>query len=487
MNRLNEEKVFKDPVHKYIYVQDRTIWDLINTREFQRLRRIRQLGTSYLTFHGAEHSRFSHSLGVYEVTRRIISQFERSQYSAWNPEETLLCLCAALLHDIGHGPFSHSVEQTFGVHHEDWSCRIILGDTEVNRVLTAADPELPRKIAGVICKTYENPVVTGLISSQLDADRMDYLLRDAYFTGVNYGTFDLDRILRVLRPYPGGIAVKDSGMHAVEDYLMSRYQMYWQIYFHPVTRSAEILLSKTLQRAKDLFEDGYPFSFMVEPLRRLLTGKLDVPDYLELDEALLQAAFQQWMREEDRILADLCSRFLNRKLFRYVPLAEPAESEDGGASQKTSSPTRDTGDGFEAFDDMNHDQDEDRFEEEDRDKVKNAGKLEGEFASDLSLETFDQIRESLREAGMEPDYYLAMDFPSDLPYDVYRPGQRGDKRPILLLDRDNGLVEISRKSEIVRSISGVHAGQHQLYFPGEILESPSLPREIRRFLARGKE
>src|SRR5206468_3339523 len=132
---LKEEKVLKDPVHRYIYVQDQTIWDLINTKEFQRLRRIRQLDTCFLTFHGAEHSRFSHSLGVYEITRKIISQFERNQYEDWPGEERLLCLCAALLHDVGHGPFSHSIEKTFGTHHESWSCQIVLGDTEVGRVL----------------------------------------------------------------------------------------------------------------------------------------------------------------------------------------------------------------------------------------------------------------------------------------------------------------------------------------------------------------
>lgn len=111
--RLTEEKVFKDPVHNYIHVQDPVIWQLINTPEFQRLRRIRQLGTSYLTFHGAEHSRFSHSLGVYEITRKIISQFERSHYSDWPKEEKIVALCAALLHDLGHGPFSHSIEEAF--------------------------------------------------------------------------------------------------------------------------------------------------------------------------------------------------------------------------------------------------------------------------------------------------------------------------------------------------------------------------------------
>ncbi|WP_187385738.1 HD domain-containing protein [Gorillibacterium timonense] len=425
MARLQEEKVFKDPVHRYIYVQDTLIWDLINSREFQRLRRIRQLGTSYLTFHGAEHSRFSHSLGVYEIVRRILSQFERSGFGDLSEEERLVCLCAALLHDVGHAPFSHSMEKIFGEHHEAWSCRIILGDTEIHQILSRVAEGFPEQVAGVICKTHPNPVAISLIASQLDADRMDYLLRDAYCTGVNYGTFDLDRILRVLRPLKSGVVVKESGMHAVEDYLMSRYQMYWQIYFHPVTRSAEIVLTKILNRAKTLYEDGYAFAFMVEPIRRLLEGKLSVEDYLRLDEALMQAAFSQWMEEKDPILADLCERFLNRRLFRYVP------------------------------------------------------------AEDISGFLFEQLRAELAAIGWDPDYYLEIDFPSDLPYDVYRPGQEDEKRPILLLGPDGELEEISRRSEIVRSISGIHSGQNQLYYPAELLQDKRLPDGVRKILVNG--
>lgn len=423
---LREEKVFKDPVHRYIYVEDQTIWDLINSTEFQRLRRIRQLGTSYLTFHGAEHSRFSHSLGVYEITRKIISQFERNEYPDWPREEGLLCLCAALLHDIGHGPFSHSIEKAFGMHHEDWSCRMVLEDTEVNRILRRVDPSFPHRVAGVISKTYDNPIAVSLISSQLDADRMDYLLRDAYFTGVNYGTFDLDRILRVLRPFRGGIVVKESGMHAVEDYLTARYQMYWQIYFHPVTRSAEILLDKIFLRAKHLKEEGFAFQFLLEPLDGLLSGKLSVTEYYLLDEALIQTAFMRWTKEADPVLADLCDRFVNRRLFQYVPL--------------------------------------DRL-----DPVR-----------------FEEIRGWMNRAGWDSNSYLDIDFAKDLPYDVYRPGESEEKLPILLLDYKDELAEISQKSEIVRSISGIHMGKHHLYFPGEMLSDPGIPEDIRQFLTLRK-
>jgi HD superfamily phosphohydrolase len=415
---LQEEKVFKDPVHKYIYVQDQAIWDLIDTKEFQRLRRIRQLGTSFMTFHGAEHSRFSHSLGVYEVARKIISQFERNAYSEWPKEERLLTLCAALLHDIGHGPFSHSIEKVFGTHHEEWTCQLVLGDTGVNRVLRQADPALPKNVSDVICKSYGKSIVVSLISSQLDADRMDYLLRDAYFTGVNYGTFDLERILRVIRPHKGHVVVKESGMHAIEDYLMARYQMYWQVYFHPVTRSSEIVLRKIFERAKKLHQDEYVFGFMPQSFASLLRGTLSIEQYLQLDESYVQMTLTQWTSEEDRILADLCDRFLNRRLYKYLTLDLYPDS----------------------------------WEEE--------------------------LREWMRRFGIDPDYYMEIDFLTDVPYDVYRAGSGEESLPIMLLDGKEELIEISRKSEIVRSISEIHQGEKRVYFPEDLLFEQSLQMPV---------
>ncbi|GGG24504.1 HD domain-containing protein [Paenibacillus abyssi] len=421
---LEEEKVFKDPVHKYIYVQDETIWNLINTKEFQRLRRIRQLGTTYLTFHGAEHSRFSHSLGVYEITRKIISQFERSHYPDWPKEEKLVSLCAALLHDLGHGPFSHSIEEVFETHHEEWTCRILLEDTDVNRVLRTVSDDFPQRVASVICKTYDKPIVISLVSSQMDADRMDYLLRDAYYTGVNYGTFDLDRILRVLRPYQGRIVVKESGMHAVEDYLMSRYQMYWQVYFHPVTRSSEIILRQIFRRAKEIYMKGYNFQMLSKPFRMMFEGSLTVDDYFQLDEALAQTVFMQWAEEQDEILSDLCKRFMHRRLYKYITMDEKDET------------------------------------------------------------LWATIRQQFETAGLHPDYHLEIDFPFDLPYDVYRPGKIGseEKPPILLLCDQDQLVEISEKSDIIRSITGLHLGKYHLYYPEEKLSEKAhlIDPEIRK-------
>jgi len=243
---------------------------------------------------------------------------------------------------------------------------------------------------------------------------MDYLLRDAYCTGVNYGMFDLERILRVIRPCRGHIVVKESGMHAVEDYLTSRYQMYWQVYFHPVTRSSEIVLRNIFARAKCLFEGGFRFAFLPDPLRCLLEGTLDVERYLTLDEALTQAAFTMWLDEGDLILADLCSRFLNRKLFKY---ATPERIEE---------------------------------------------------------EWLERLRQRLHQAGFDPSYYLQVDFPMDLSYDVYRSGTSARRKPIYLLNNDGKLIEISEVSDIVRSISGTTSGKHHVYLPENILETEGI-------------
>ncbi|UOQ95019.1 HD domain-containing protein [Halobacillus shinanisalinarum] len=410
--QLSEEKVFKDPVHRYIHVRDRVIWDLIGTPEFQRLRRIRQLGTSYLTFHGAEHSRFNHSLGVYEIVRRIINNFK--DRPNWNEEERLLCLAAALLHDLGHGPFSHSFEKVFKLDHEDFTQAIILGDTKINQVLSKVEKGFPKKVADVINKTYKNKLVVSLISSQIDADRMDYLQRDAYFTGVSYGHFDMERILRVMRPMEDQVVVKESGMHAVEDYIMSRYQMYWQVYFHPVTRSAEVILSKILHRAKELHEEGYTFKLEPTHFLSFFKGRPNLREYLELDESITLYYFQMWMNEDDPVLSDLCERFVNRRLFKYI-----------------------------------------------------------EFNPNLQMNEWMELYKLFDKAGLNPDYYLVVDSSSDLPYDFYRPGEEGERLPIHLLKPNQELKELSRLSDIVESISGKKRTDHKLYIPLDFLEEMS--------------
>lgn len=403
--QLSEEKVFKDPVHRYVHVRDRVIWDLIAAPEFQRLRRIKQLGTTNLTFHGAEHSRFNHSLGVYEIVRRILYNFKDRPH--WNNEERLLCLCAALLHDLGHGPFSHSFEKVFKLDHEYFTQEIIVGNTKINEILERVEQDFSRKVADVIAKTYEDQLVVSLISSQIDADRMDYLQRDAYYTGVSYGHFDMERILRVMRPIEDQVVIKSTGMHAVEDYIMSRYQMYWQVYFHPVTRSAEVILSKILHRAKYLYESP-DYTFKLEPTHFIsfFEGNVVLEDYIKLDENIVQYYFQLWQEEEDEIIRDLCERFINRRLFKYI-----------------------------------------------------------EFNPYHQMNDWLQLTQLFEQAGIDTEYYLVVDSSSDLPYDFYRPGEEEERLPIHLQMPDGSLKELSRHSDIVEAISGKKRTDHKLYFP----------------------
>ncbi|HLR52944.1 MAG TPA: HD domain-containing protein [Candidatus Avamphibacillus sp.] len=408
--QLSEVKVFKDPVHRYVHVRDKVIWDLIATPEFQRLRRIKQLGTSNLTFHGAEHSRFNHSLGVYEIVRRIINNFRGRKH--WNNEERLLSLCAALLHDLGHGPFSHSFEKVFKLDHEQFTQRIILGDTEVHRILEKVEQGFSQKVADVIAKTYTDKLVVSLISSQIDADRMDYLQRDAYYTGVSYGHFDMERILRVMRPIDDQVVIKSTGMHAVEDYIMSRYQMYWQVYFHPVTRSAEVILSKIFHRAKYLFENNYTFKLVPTHFISFFNERVSLNDYLKLDENIVYYYFQLWQEEEDAIISDLCQRFINRRLFQYV-----------------------------------------------------------DFNPNKQMHQVMRLTKLFQEIGINPEYYLVVDSSSDLPYDFYRPGEEEERLPIHLQMPTKELKELSRHSDIVEAISGKKRTDHKLYFPEDFLNN----------------
>ncbi|MBG0918119.1 HD domain-containing protein [Exiguobacterium sp. SRB7LM] len=405
--QLSGSKVFKDPVHRYIYVYDHLIWELINTKEFQRLRRIKQLGTSFLTFHGAEHTRFHHSLGVYEIARQLIDQFQ--QYPEWDDRDRELLLAAALLHDVGHGPFSHAFEHVFSVRHEVWTERIILGETEVNRVLSEMGVGFAEEVASIINKTHPNRLIVNMLSSQLDVDRMDYLLRDAHFAGVSYGKFDLERMLRVLRPDEDQVVVKQSGMHTIEDYIMRRYQMYWQVYLHPATRSSDLLLKAILERAQELYESGYEFNMMPKHFLPIFerTG-MSLEQYLKLDETVVYFYFQEWMEEDDAILADLSSRFVNRRLLKYK-----------------------------------------NFPEANR------------------VRYMERLRQTMEGIGLPPKYYLLEDQLSQLPYDLYK-GQ-GKYEGIYLQMNDGERKEISEVSMLVQSILNSRQSDEKIYYPEDVL------------------
>ena len=412
---LDHEKVIRDPVHTYIHIKDKVIFDVINSKEFQRLRRIKQLGPASYVFPGATHTRFEHNLGVYELTRRICNIFNERYATKqegdglWNPEETLLAECAALLHDIGHGPYSHTFEHLFNTNHEKMGQQIINDkSTEVNQALRQVSPKFPELVASVIAKTYPNPQVVKLISSQADADRMDYLLRDAYFTGVTYGSFDLTRILEVIRPYKDGICFTEKGIHAVEDYIISRYQMYQQVYFHRVNRSMEVILHHLLARAQDLYKQN---KLQVTPqLADFLGGNHTLDDYLQLDDGVMETNFLLWVNSGDQILSDLASRYLYRHPLESVKI---------------------------------------------NDETKNL---------------IPKLNKLIEQAGFNPKYYTDTNSAFDEPYDAYKPTGKNAHSPIEIMQPDGTLVELSKLSPLVQSLNGTIQGDERYFFPKAMTE-----------------
>lgn len=321
-SKLEDSKVFRDAVHNYIHVDQPVLLELINSKEMQRLRRIKQLGGTYQVYQSAEHSRFCHSLGVYFIVRKMIFNSTIGDYI--NDYDKLTVMCAALLHDIGHGPFSHCFEAAFGLSHEEYTRKIINGNSEVHNILEDFEPGFSKIVSSVIEKKHPNKILVQMISSQLDADRMDYLLRDSYFTGTTYGHFDLYRILRVMTVSNNKIVYKASGVQAIENYILARYHMYWQVYYHPVSRSYEQLLISIFKRMKDLYVKGYDFGD-IRYLKPFLEETIDEIAYVKLDENIVIYYFKLLSEGNDEILVDLCNRFLNRKLFVYQDLKNDTE------------------------------------------------------------------------------------------------------------------------------------------------------------------
>lgn len=402
--RTEEVKVMRDPIHGYIHVHYKVIWDCINAREFQRLRRIHQLGGDFQLYHTAEHTRFSHSLGVYEIVRRMVEEIEELSRSL-SEYEKCAAMLAGLLHDLGHGPFSHAFEAVSDCHHEQFTQRILLEDSEIHRILSAADVRLPQDVADIIGYRYKNDLLNQLVSGQLDADRMDYLLRDAYFTGTSYGTFDMERILRTIRIQDAHLAVKESGIHSVEDYIMARYHMYWQVYLHPVARSYEIMIALLFERMKTLWKQKPSFFAGLEMFTPFLSGeRVAIEALFRLDEAAALYGFALLTQRSDPILRDLAARVLDRRLFAYT-------------------------------------------QEE--------------------ADTYAKICPIAKANGYDPQYYVHRDHVTQKPYSPYK-GRQGT-HVIWIVDEQGTLSELSEKSAIVSALVDAKVKeQHLVYYPAEL-------------------
>lgn len=402
LKRLDETKVLKDPVHSYIHIHYEVIWNCLDSKEFQRLRRIRQLGGDFQVYPTAEHSRFSHSLGVYEIVRRMVTEVKTLCAELIEYEKVCVML-AGLLHDVGHGPFSHAFEHVTNHSHEEYTAKIILGDTELNSILRAVSKKMPEDIVSIIQHTHENDILNQIVSGQLDADRMDYLLRDSYFTATSYGQFDLERILRTMRVRKTSegrkvIVVKHTGIHSVEDYIMARYQMYWQVYYHPVARSYEAVFIQLFNRLKDIFKDNKDyFEDMKVLIPFLEKAEVSEEEYFRLDENSLLYCCALIQDKDDVIAADLAKRLQNRKLFEYV---------------------------------------------------------------DYNEENLGQIQNMLRDNGYDEQYYLRIE---NIEASVYSP-YKG--RKILIEKLDGQIVALEKASTIVESITkGQTKKEGTIFFP----------------------
>ena len=314
------QRTYHDPLHGAISLDrqrpaEALVIDLVDTAPFQRLRRIRQLGPAYLTVHGAESSRFTHSLGVLQLARQALASLVR-QAPELEAEEGLL-YAAALLHDLGHAPFSHSGEEMFGLHHEGWSGRLIREHPALRDRLEAFAPGLADAVADLLehgrCHP---PAIKALVSSQLDCDRLDYLLRDSYSTGASYGRLDLERILASLTIAPdGGLAVHPKGLMAVEHYLVVRNLMYRSVYNHRLNMVCNWLLSQTIATARRLGPaqvdaDRVMARWLWQP------DQLGNDDFLANDDLRTGYHLLRWREEGPAGLRTLCERLLDRRLLK---------------------------------------------------------------------------------------------------------------------------------------------------------------------------
>ena len=398
-----------DPVHGFIVVGERWILDLVGTPEFQRLRRIRQLGASYATYHGAEHTRFGHCLGAFHIMRTILRRLEHAGSPVDEGTRTA-ALAAALLHDLGHGPLSHSLEGelTPGRGHEAWTLDILQGPTRVAAVLQALDPSLPGLVADILQRRYPLPWVSHLVSGQLDVDRMDYLLRDALFTGTGYGRYELDRIVHTLVLAGGRVVVLAKGLHAAEEYLLARYFMYWRVYLHKTTRALECMLRQAFRRARELWSAGRLPAEAVGRFAPFFAGRGSVAEYLALDDHDAFWALKGWASAPDPVLADLARRILDRDFLKPV-FKEPQP--------------------------------------------------------DLDEAAIERAREVVAAGGWDPDHYCLVDRTGNVPYDAYAGGSAARTDPILVLDGSGRLEEISRVSPLIGSLSGRRLEAVNLYVP----------------------
>jgi HD superfamily phosphohydrolase len=343
--------ILRDPIHGLISFEgraERLVEALLDTREVQRLRRVRQLGMASVVYPGAEHSRFSHAIGAAHVMVRlqeriVARQDDLPQDQRLDEEASHDALAAALLHDLGHGPFSHLFEDVLphARHHEAWTVDAIRDDgTDVHRALARFSRGMPERVAGLLAGEYRLAYLARAVSGSLDVDRADYLLRDSHMTGVRYGLYDLDWLLRAFAfGRVGGewvLAIEGrKGLPPIENFFLARHFMYQQVYHHKAVRAAEALIRSIFVRLTERIRDGRPPGPVPKALEASALGQpLSLGEYLDLDDARLVSAMAEWEAGPEDELGRLCRALRDRRLPKTIPLPEEPESSWTEAEQR---------------------------------------------------------------------------------------------------------------------------------------------------------
>lgn len=327
MIQTNKLKIFNDPIYGFISIPNELIYDLVQHRYFQRLRRISQMGLSYLVYPGAHHTRFHHALGCMHLMQKAVATLRQKNVEISKDEEQALYI-AILLHDIGHGPFSHAMEHSIvNIHHEDISILFM------NKLNQEFNGQLSLAIE-IFKGKYHRKFLHQLISGQLDMDRMDYLKRDSFYSGVAEGNINSERLIQMINVVDDSLVIDEKGIYSVEKFLVARRLMYWQAYLHKTSIVAEQMLMKTLQRAKELTENGNDlpcssaFSFF-------LKNKIDqtnfddstLEKFSKLDDYDVVSALKEWQDSEDYVLSQLSQMLINRDLFKIEISTEKISKE----------------------------------------------------------------------------------------------------------------------------------------------------------------
>ncbi|MBP9114439.1 MAG: HD domain-containing protein [Polyangiaceae bacterium] len=421
--------ILRDPVHGLVSFEsdeEKIIPMLMDTPEVQRLRRIRQLGVTSLAFPGAEHSRFSHVVGAAFVMKLLLHRLRTIHQTLpfWQQittDRAREAMAAALLHDLGHGPLSHLFEDSIPgtAHHEEWTEKIVLSpDTGVNKVLRKIDPSMPDRVAALVRGEHQLPYLAKAVSGTFDVDRCDYLLRDAHATGVRYGQYDLEWLLRSLRfspsddpASPPSLAIDGAkGLPAIEAFLLARLFMFQQVYLHKATRSAEWMIRTILGRAVVLLMDGTRLESVPKAMEQAAhQTPIEIHDYLALDDAVLSVALEAWTRASDKGLSDLAARIRSRNLFKT----------------------------YELF---------------------------GENASPSGREEVLAVaREIAQKRGLNPDLYVGLDVASDTPFG-------GEAEPLMVVYSKGPPRPLSEVSFLLSRLAGQVLSRIRLVFAPELRE-----------------